>query len=557
MAEGNKDLEELTKEHKDLSDQLRRAAILSLTVLTLLVISFARACEKVNGVDARNRVCQIKKVGERSGSTPNISYIFSQFEDTTCTDPCLAPRVTAAASPGPTPSSSPTPAITNQAVVPESTGSEAQAAPTPTEAQRNSDRECQAKLEAALEASAEEWFGVEAPIPGVKVNLDLRYWVILLPFLFFLSGIYLHTLRMKRRVVEALAAHKLSCVSPEDVSPVSSLYFDKHSRYKRFPGGLGEAIFITIYLLLPIYLLIVYLSLAEEWSDGSLLGMSLPFGTLLLYSVSYGHLVTNRLHDEIVRVTNQPPPPNFLRSALNRVKAVIQSIAKRVSPRFPISLGSVLLFITLTLTISHNGCADKRYTGYDIVVGTEGAEWYIAQNFIFETVSSFDATEGRIMYTMVLLLALVSAMLVLIPPFYSQLSKKRFRQSLLILSFGAVVLTFKEFSSGYLFLAPWSGLNGLIVWLVFMVCWIWYSLSTQTARRQKWKRIRVPLLVFSIPFMFMAWLYAFDHLYLPGLMVYLVGVQILFVGLLQIQYRFASLPEEGEQSAATFKFLKY
>jgi hypothetical protein len=391
MATPDKDLEELKKEHKDLSDQLRRGAILSLTVLSLFVISFSRACQKANGNDAKIKLCQIQKLTSTTGRIRNVSYIFDQFESfEDCDEPCPTPTpspeqatgaptattTTANSSQTPQPSPTESPTVSGSDTTSLNPASIAQVTPTPDAATKKLASDCQNKLEADLEESAEKWFSVEAPVPGIKVTLDLRYWVFLLPPLYFLTGIYLHILRMKLRLVEAVGAHELNTVERENASELHLLYFDKQSPYKRFPGDLGGLLFVIIYLFLPLYLIVSGVSFSSYWSADSFISIGFVFGVLTLYSVSYAHFVTNRIDHEIARVTNQPVPGNFIRAALMRIKNLLQKIAGRLSPRIPLSTGSVLLFITLGLTISQNSCEEKRYRGYQVLIGEEGAEWY-------------------------------------------------------------------------------------------------------------------------------------------------------------------------------------
>lgn len=530
MATPDKDCEELRKEHKDLSDQLRRGAILSLTVLSLFVISFARACDKVNGEEAKKMVCQIRKVDSISGADRNVSYVFEIFDpgDTTCDEPCPIPS--------PNPSLTPAPATASKEnAAPDSVSTpdsgaalpEPSERPTPTQAQKTAAADCQKKLEAGLEESAEKWFGVEAPIPGIHITLDLRYWVFLLPLLFFFSGIYLHTLRMKLRLLKALGGYRLSATNPDEVTEVNRLYFDKHSAYARFPGSLGGKLFVVAYLLMPVYLLVAGRSFWADSPVDSLGAIGFCFGLLTFYSVAYGHAVTNRFDDEIARFTNQPKPHNFIRTANEVAKNIGRKIARVLSPRIPLTAGSLLLFATLALTITESGCEDvRRYRGYQVLVGTEGAHWYTAGGVS-------EQLQGRLMYSASLLLALFVAFVVLFPPLYRKVTTGRFGKFLLIWSGGVFALSLIDFSAAGTDLGLWRGTVGLVIWLVLMIAWLRYRFSRQVTRRKKWVRIRSSLIVFSVPFFVLAIMYGFDNLNLPGLLAYFLGVNFLFLGVLQ------------------------
>lgn len=576
MATADKDLEALRKEHKELSDHLRRGSVLILTVLSLFVISFSRACEKASGADAKNTLCQIDKIKKTSSEERNISYIFEQFDssEATCDKPCESPSPSpspAAAQPptqspaasppaashlpSPSPHPSPTPSpMPLPSVSPESANSSpaGSSSPTPleegsppkvgplpttqkpTEAERKLASECQAKLEASLEDSAQKWFGVEAPIPGIRINLDLRYWIFVLPPLFFLSGIYLYILRQKLALVTAVAAYRLRLAKTEEVTEVDRLHFEDNATYMRFPGSLGVTLFVAVYLLLPVYLVSSGASFWTYWSTSSLIGIGSVLLVFTLYSLSYAHSITNRINQEIARITHLPLRRNFINAALNKCKYLLQRIAQRLNPKIPLSTGSVLVFITLVLTISQNSCEEKSYKGYQVLLGEEGAHWYTSFG-LFEEVNQLISIEGRLTYAFALLLALLTLLLILIPRLYFRITNERFRKPLLALAGGIFILSTIDFSSAGIF-AIWGEAVGLGLWAIIMSVWIRYSFSRHRTKRQKWIRIRAPLLVFSIPFFILAFLFAAGNLMLPGLLAYFLGVNLLFLGFMHTHY---------------------
>jgi hypothetical protein len=146
------------------------------------------------------------------------------------------------------------------------------------------------------------------------------------------------------------------------------------------------------------------------------------------------------------------------------------------------------------------------------------------------------------MYASALLLALIVAVLILLPWFYGKLNNTGFRESLLFISGAVMVLSVLDFSAANVFFAPWSGSNGLFLCVVSLAVWVRYSFSREANKRQKWKRIRPPLILFFVPFLLLAWWFGFEHLMLPGLIVYFTGVNLLFLALIQIQYRCTTLP---------------
>lgn len=592
MATADKDLEALRAEHKQLSDNLTRSGLLILTILCLLVISFARACKKASGAEVKTTLCQIEKIGKTSKQDRNVSYMFELFDTPSeCEEPCATPSPSLSPSPNPTaatskvvstPKPSPTPSppettpsltpsplpdsslsVTAQtANSPSPTPEELQPSPEPlptrhepTEAEQKVARDCQAKLEAGLEDSAQNWFGVEAPIPGVKIKVDLRYWIFILPPLFFLSGIYLHALRKKLDVIRAVAAHRLSLAKPEEITQVDRLYWHYNPAYARSPSHMAATLFVACYLFLPVYVIYAGASFWTYWDTSLLVGIGFVLSGLTLYSFSYAHLLTNRFNREIARITNLPLRRNIINVALERSKLLIQRVAQRLSPRIPLSIGGVLVLITLLLTISQSGCDHKTYKGYQVLLGEKGAYWYPSFALLGDT-NTFNSNIGRITYGMALLLALLVLVLIAVPRLYSKVGEERLRKPLLGLAGAIFVVSTIDFSVSAGVYPVWEGATRLTLCAIFTGLWTYHSFSSQQSKRQKWARIRSPLLVFSTPFLVMAFLFAFQNLVgLPGLMAYFVGITLLFLGLTQLQYRLSPLhvaiePPAEKQPAA-------
>jgi hypothetical protein len=137
MMSADKQLEAIRKEHKDLTDSIKRTAILVLTVCSLITISFARACKKTRGDESRTTLCKIHKANKIAGSGEvQVSYIFEMFEPTEkCDAPCQLPDTSAEAT-----------QVASQSSVPAGEAVKQQAV------------DCQTKLEADIEERARGWF---------------------------------------------------------------------------------------------------------------------------------------------------------------------------------------------------------------------------------------------------------------------------------------------------------------------------------------------------------------------------------------------------------------
>lgn len=554
----DRDFEGLRKEHKDLSADLRRGGILILTVLCILAISFARACRKVSGPEVKRTVCQVKELERTSRVDANISYIFDLFDTKeTCEVPCItpatgpdssahqttAPTTVVAASPSPSSavienpisSGSPAQSVSPISATPESLPA-TESSPQkkdPTAAERKQAADCQAQLEGNLEDSAQKWFGVKAPIPGVDISLDLRYWIFILPPLYFLSAIYLHALRKKLELLRILGAQRLKTAKPDEITSLDRLYFEADPVYLRSPSNLATMLFVACYLFLPAYLIYRGAPFWQYWDADSLELIIFGFLVLTLYSVSYAHLVTNKIDQEIAGITNRPISRNWIRSLLGKAGEIIRMLASRVSPRLPLLIGSILVLLTLFLTITQSGCEVKQFKGYQVVLGEQGADWFTAIG-LFGGVSRYSWV-CRVIYCVSLLLAFVGLMLVLVPRLYKLLLRDRVRKTVLTLAGILAFLSLIDFSTSVgiplteipLRLATCAIITGV---------WFRYSLSTRLTRREKWRRIRPPLLVFAAPFLVSSGIFLVQYLSLIGLLVYFVGVNLLFFGLLQVEY---------------------
>lgn len=396
--------------------------------------------------------------------------------------------------------------------------------------------ECQRKLEADLESSAQKWFGVEPPIPGVKMNLDLRYWIFILPPLFFLSAIYLHILRMKIELLKAVAASRLSHANWAEITEVDRLYFEGNSPYMRFPSNMGAGIFIACYLFLPVYLFLSGASFWSYWATSSLVVLGFVIMSFALYSFSYAHFVTVRVNREISRLTNLPIKHTFTDKALGKSKHILQRVAHLLNPRIPLSSGALLILLTLWLTITKTGCEATPYKGYQVLLGEEGADWYTSLG-LFEGTSLFLSTIGRVTYAMALMLAAVTILIIIIPRMYPTMERNaRLRKALLAIAGAVLILGIIDFSTQSGLFPVQEGVIRLTISAVILGVWIRLALSDEK-RRQKWIRIRPPLLIFSIPFYVLAVAFVFQKLVLPGLAAYFAGTNILFLGFMQLHYR--------------------
>ena len=592
MVAADKQLEALRKEHKDLTDNIRRTAILMLTVLSLVVISFTRACKKTSGNEVKTRLCQINKAykaGGRTASRPNISYIFELFpsESEECEMPCQLPPGSPSGSPSPSPEESSTAASSSgtegaspsaePSPTPESsqsTGPEfAQsssgitASPTPAPSLQPSDRsasstessgkndtasrvadagkarECQARLEADLEETARTWFSVEAPIPGVKVTIDLRYWIFCFPVMFFLSGIYLNSLRRKVILLKFLGAHEVKKAAPEDVTKLDRLYFGADAPYTRFPSSMSAALFLVCYFYLPIYLIYAGAPFWRYWETSSLVGIGALIGVIAFYSISYAHFVTNKIDQQIQQLTDFPRPRNFINTLLKVARELLQWTAARLSPRIPLLFSSLLLLSTLFLAISQKSCDDTPHKGYEVVLGH--VVWSSPPDFLG---SGPYEQFARLVYVAALLFAVITIVVVLTTRLLARVENNRLKAIMFVIAGSILLFTILDYSFGAGgVLSDWETVLRLVVLLATIRIWVRYSLWSNNSRRERWLGLRPIILVLYTPFFLIAFWNAFQALYLIGLLVYLSGSTLLTLGFMHLHWKAGQKDRDGPE----------
>src|SRR3989442_560978 len=166
MAKMNQNLDDLRKEYKELSDYSARVGIVFLTILSLLVISFTRAWNRVQSADVADALCKIKQANTLSQQAftedenvrceIHLSYIFGDVDDnrSSCQWPCADVK---------------DPIGDQSAIFRRDAANELRL--DYTKLAQSCD--CQRKLERVLENEAEGWFQVKAPIPGMDTKIDL------------------------------------------------------------------------------------------------------------------------------------------------------------------------------------------------------------------------------------------------------------------------------------------------------------------------------------------------------------------------------------------------
>ena len=525
MITPDKDLEILRKEQSNLSDYTRKIAILSLTILIILIVSFARACEKVNGEEVKMRLCQIDKIIEdaetaKTHADRDVSYVFDLFpnDNKNCKLDC--PR------PSPSPSAYPSPSLGTgqQSAQPPSSPTPA-AVGSPSNDQSfeiNRELECKKAIENTLEESAQKWFAVKAPVPGVDITIDLRYWIFSLPILYFLSGIYLHILRKKIYVVTMLGSHRIQ--AGRDVTQMDRLLFCGSSparpAFSRFPASLETALFMFSYLFLPVYLFYVGAPFWSSWTTSSIIWNVVVLLTLTFYAIAYAHFAAQRLDQQLVALTKQNSQRNLINSLLERSKRIINWLRNTVPPKLTLSTGSLLIILTLFLAMTQESCGETKYKGWDIVRGVPRATWFTA-NWVFGGVDTSYNSIARLVYIIAVCLAVTTIVVAVVRPL---------QRAWIVLFLSKITFIVFLFGLNDFWLGILNWIK-LVVWVVPIFLWLRYSVFADN--RERWVGIRSALVVLYTPVLPIAYFVAVQRSDLPGLFVFLTGLCILTLGYMQ------------------------
>jgi hypothetical protein len=382
---------------------------------------------------------------------------------------------------------------------------------------------------------------VEAPIPGVKVGIDLRYWIFCFPVVFFLSGIYLNSLRRKAVLLKFLGAYELKKAAPEEVTELDRLYFGADAPYTRFPSSMSAALFLVCYFYTPVYLIYAGAPFWRYWQTSSLLGIAAVIGVIAFYSISYGHFVTNQIDQQIPQLTDFPRPRNLINTLLKVARQLLQWIAARLSPRIPLFLSSLILVSTLFLTITQKGCDDIRYKGYEVVLG-RGA-WYSQLGSTGDG-GSYEQV-ARYIYIAALLLATITIVVVSSTRLLGRVKKHRLRTIMFVIAVTILLFTILDYSFGAGLFSNWEAVLRLIILLTTIRIWVRYSLWSNDSRRERWLGLRPIILVLYTPVFLFAFWNAFTTLWLIGLLVYLIGITLLTIGFLHLHWRAAQKDGAG------------
>lgn len=554
MAAADKDLADLRKEHKDLSDHSGRLAIVFLTILTLFGISFSRAWNRVLSGGVEDLVCQIQVLNNDQGNRylcqVEVSYIFGYYLDKydateerkNCKGPCIDLFRSLITSPsslpqppssGGPPGSGPTPPASPARSEP------TPSSPTPCACQKTDDAcACQEKLQKELEDKAVSWFGTKPPIPGVDLTIDLRYWAFALPALFCLFGLYLYVLRKKQDLVWVIGNHRLREADAAEITRLDRLYFEGDAPYRSFPSKLTSLLVVVFYVFMPLY--VGYRAWSSWDRGGEAILLLLPlFFFCGVPAIAYGRYVAGKLEEQIASITRVETRPKASR---------LKWLGQTLNPAIPLAVGSLLVLTTLHLSVIKPNwwSNDNKFEGSALLHRETKNLWVTVPTHLMETfrhsrrLLTFQSNFSWTIYVMALILAIV-IILLLVPPVRSLLKRKWIRASTFALTTSILALVIIDLTIGVAFFfdvfSPIWLIKVKIAVSLAAVLWIWFAAwKTVGGRGSLWQKNTTTLLIVGTPLLLISLIFAL-WLRLPGLFALVVGTSLQVLGFIHLQYR--------------------
>lgn len=511
-------LPKLREEHRQLSSEISRLAIVSILLLFLLVMVFSRAFSRVNEDKVRDLIHRIEQLQKTSGEAKDLSYVFG------------------------------------------SSGAFFMSPDEKIEATREETQRAaaeQKRLEQELESQAEAWFSIEISILGSSLTLDLRYWIALLPLLVGGGGGYLYVFHVKRAIVAALAARVLEEAGPDESSILDRLLFDKSrgsAAYSAFPDQIEAFAYIATVLGLLGYLLSVVSSIWPLWDE---IGPSVLLSGMVataVYVTGGCLFIRSRLWRQAQDLTGIVPPPVWRprrQPFLETSRRWLSRLNPLRQPRRKLLTGGALILLTLGLSVTsscENGEVVKA-KGYELVLAQE--EWMVWPTaelvdndpWFPADLGGFSPRMDQVVYLISLLLAASTLVLLCRPhvldgarwmPLVSLLAG-----CLLAYFLSDLLTVIAQFS------IPGKSLVYHFSWILPAFLLARFRFARSEELRSRWPTLYRTLLVIYLPALFASLSFLFILILISevGYYVFLLGIFLLARGYLQL------VPHTVEQPA--------
>lgn len=574
MNSSDKELELLRQANKNLSNSFSRFALISLAIYGFIIFTFAHAFKQIDDKGITEKLQEIDKFSDTTGETA-WSLKAHPFEDFFLLSYFFEPSQSIKGlkswrsitillfNPHPKPSKD-------------------------TSKNKNDALLIQKKNAEEIRKIYNDAFKTELGFSAVKIPIDLRNWAPILPLFLLISIVYLYILRKKRKLINMAISHIIQNIkksNPDSVTTIDLLTFSDNpfstTEYSRHPRQLLECLYMASIVWITIYFLFILMPILKNISFFVSI-VFFPFVFLsVYYAIAYSLYVSTRLQRQFETQIGLIYPLNFFIKFSKKYKEKCQQMATKIKPRLLLTSGSLLTLLTLflamsiSMSISIKGCNKIAISGYDIVVGKD--EFKSSDSFIlgskggslqiidesiktlwitvfgeslFESSENyykfvqFHQTIARIAYTVSLVLAIVTVLLVIISFKKTNVFQNNHFNAWFFKISGAISLFFIA-DLDFILITPSLKIIILIIYyLIPIILWFTLGFSIKESKIKRWIICRNTLFILVIlplflllPFLFIPLIVLLGMTGVKlalGNLSLLVGTQLICLGYMQL-----------------------
>jgi hypothetical protein len=453
-----KDIELLRNEHQQLSTTIQRICSLRLLFLFLFTFTFGSALQKIQSLDNAEIVAARNQLVDRLQTIHGgpIDLKTAPFISDSC------------------------PAGVNAYAIDHNTGQGIS-----VDFRYHVEIDSMARRLCGLYGKA---FSTSIEVLGLKLELDLRHWIYVLPILYWLTAVYLFSLRKKLKVIDMLAKHRIQQVQPGTVSSLDALLFltdqPGGTAYSRVPMEFLNPLYSQLMFVFFLYLGISFAPVLAIFAAETDFELTLGHVILILITCTLiytGH-VAKRLEaqaDKVAGCSLGGARRPYLKAMQLRFIAWWRRRAISVRswsfPRTYLLSGSLLILMTVGLATTLDSCG-SAYKGYELARGKD--DWVGAVEYAQSSKGlnhGVNQVLGRGAYLASLSLAAVSlGVLVLSIRKFTVLSSRRLMGGAFIVA--AVIASFVLSQLSFIVTMSWDSPEGAVVSWVWALYWVAGSL---------------------------------------------------------------------------------
>ncbi|NCD68655.1 hypothetical protein [Mucilaginibacter agri] len=228
-----------------------------------------------------------------------------------------------------------------------------------------------------IKAKYDEAYQIKVSIVG-DLNIDLRYWIFIVPFVFLISSIYAYILAVKIRIIEQVSnANAKTGIENLFDKDVISEFQSQPYKFLKFFFVLAELILIGLFIVS------CWSFLANFESDINVL-IGLCYLTIFYYGLANAVLIKEKLQ-HVMDVRNNR---SLLRIIWDGVAKKTITMISRISIKRSYIISFISLFITLFTVMSFRTCAwqheDGDPKGYEMIIKWKFENYGDVINIIYQ-----------------------------------------------------------------------------------------------------------------------------------------------------------------------------